>query len=111
MRKNIANYFQQTTADEGYLKANTVRTRKAQGITLMRPINSKAVEAANQKIICDEAINRVSSPIFLPDSKISGRSIGLVRQKKVNGTLLNDSPKQKAGKNPLQPESPTLPPR
>ena len=50
-RKNVANYLQQTTANEGYLVAKTVRIGKEQLIALPPAINPNAADANNQKII------------------------------------------------------------
>ena len=56
MRKNIANYLQQTAADEGYIIAKMVRTGKACMIPLPPPMDENGADANNQKIIRKEAI-------------------------------------------------------
>ena len=49
----MANYLQWTRADEGYLVAKTVRTRKAQVIALSVPVDANAPDAVDQRIIQD----------------------------------------------------------
>ena len=56
LRKNVASYLQQTTADKGYLIAKTVRTGKEQVIALPPPIDPNTEDADDQKIIQEEAI-------------------------------------------------------
>ena len=55
-RKNVANYLQRTAPDEGYLVAETVRTGRAQVIALLPPVDEMASNAADQKIIQEEAV-------------------------------------------------------
>ncbi len=59
-RKNVANYLQCTASDEGYLIAKTVRTRKEQTIPLPMPIDPNAAVAADQKIICNNAVKAIA---------------------------------------------------
>jgi hypothetical protein len=59
-RKNVANYIQQTAADEGYLVAGMVRMGKEQLITLPPPINQSVADAEDQKIIQEEAIRAIT---------------------------------------------------
>ena len=52
-RKNVANYLQRTSASEGYLVAQTVRTGKEQTIPLPATVDASAPNAADLKIIRD----------------------------------------------------------
>ena len=56
--------------------------------------------------------DRGSSPIFLPDSKISGGSIGLERQKRCIKPVpkIDQNQKPEKKQNPQPPPTPTLPP-
>ncbi len=47
----MANYIQQTAADEGYLVTKTVRTGKEQLIALPLPFDQSTADAEDQKII------------------------------------------------------------
>jgi len=53
-RKNVVIYLQRTLAAEEYLEAETVRTGKKQTINLPPPIDRKAPDADDQKIIRGE---------------------------------------------------------
>jgi hypothetical protein len=59
-RKNVANYLQQTAADEGYLVAETVRMGKEQLMVLPPAMDPNAADADNQKIIREEAIRAIA---------------------------------------------------
>jgi hypothetical protein len=59
-RKNVATYLQRTVVDEEYLVAKTVRTGKAQVITLPAPIDANAPDAVDQRIIREEAIRAIA---------------------------------------------------
>jgi hypothetical protein len=50
-RKNVANYLQRTSAYEGYLVAETVRSGREQIIELPPPNDASAADAEDQKII------------------------------------------------------------
>jgi hypothetical protein len=50
-QKNVANYLQRTSAAEGYLVAETVRTGKKQMIDLPPAIDESAPDAEDQKFI------------------------------------------------------------
>jgi hypothetical protein len=57
LRKNVANYLQHTTADEGYLVSKNVKTGKQQIIALPPLADATGTpDADNQKIIQEEAI-------------------------------------------------------
>ncbi len=55
-RKNVANYLQRTSAKEGYLVAETVRTGRAQIIELPPTVDPDAADVDDQKIIRAEVI-------------------------------------------------------
>jgi hypothetical protein len=59
-RKNVANYLQQTGADEGYQVTKTVRTGKQQIIALPPPVNANTLDAEDQKIIHKEGIRAIA---------------------------------------------------
>jgi hypothetical protein len=54
LQKNVAKYIQHTLAMEGYLVAETIHTRKKQTINLPPPIDERAPNADDQKIIRGE---------------------------------------------------------
>ncbi len=60
LQKNIANYLQRTSAAEGYLVAETIRTKKKQTIDLPPPIDKSAPDADNQKIIQGEEVKTIA---------------------------------------------------
>ena len=59
-RKNVANYLQRTSASEGYLVAETVRTGKHQTIELPPAIDPDASDAEDQKIIRGEEVKTIA---------------------------------------------------
>jgi hypothetical protein len=59
-RKNVANYIQQTVADEGYLIAEMARMGEKQLITLPPPIDQSTADAKDQKIIQEKAIRAIA---------------------------------------------------
>ena len=59
-RKNVANYLQRTSASEGYLVAETVRTGKHQIIELPPAIDPNASDAEDQKIIRAEEVKTIA---------------------------------------------------
>jgi hypothetical protein len=59
-RKNVANYLQMTVADNNYLIAKPVRTRKVQIIVLSTPVDVNALDAVDQRIIQEEAIRAIT---------------------------------------------------
>ena len=59
-RKNVANYLQRTSANEGYLVAETVRTGRAQIIELPPAVDPNAADADNQKIIRAEEVKMIA---------------------------------------------------
>jgi hypothetical protein len=59
-RKNVANYLQRTAPDKGYLVAETVSTGRAQVILLPPPVDDTASNAAEQKIIREEAVGAIA---------------------------------------------------
>ena len=67
-RKNVANYLQRTAPDEGYLVAETVRTGRAQVIALLPPVDDMASDAADQKIIREEAVRAIAKQKVKLDS-------------------------------------------
>ena len=59
-RKNVANYLQRTSASEGYLVAETVRTGREQTIPLPAAVDANAPDAADLKIIRDEEVKTIA---------------------------------------------------
>ena len=59
-RKNVANYLQRTSASEGYLVAETMRTGKHQIIELPPAIDPNASDAEDQKIIRAEEVKTIA---------------------------------------------------
>jgi hypothetical protein len=51
LREEVANYLQRTSAEEGYLVAETVQTRKQQLIPLPPPIDLNVEDKADMEII------------------------------------------------------------
>jgi hypothetical protein len=60
LRKNVANYLQRTSASEGYLVAETVRTGREQTIPLPAAVDASAPDAADLKIIRDEEVKTIA---------------------------------------------------
>jgi hypothetical protein len=60
-RKNIGNFLQPMASDKGYLVAKTVQMGKEQTIALPAPIDQNAVDAADQKIIHNEAVRAIAN--------------------------------------------------
>ena len=58
--KNMANYLQCTSASEGYLVAETVRTGREQTIPLPAAVDANAPNAADLKIIRDEEVKTIA---------------------------------------------------
>jgi hypothetical protein len=58
--KNVANYLQHTSASEGYLVTEMVRTRREQTIALPAAVDTKAPDAADLKIIRDKEVNTIA---------------------------------------------------
>jgi hypothetical protein len=58
-REEVANYLQCTSAEEGYLVAETVRTRKQQLIPLPPPIDSNVEDKADLEIIWAEDVETI----------------------------------------------------
>jgi hypothetical protein len=59
-RKNVANYLQRTSAAEGYLVTETVRTVKRQIIELPPAVDPNAPDVNNQNIIRVEKVKSVA---------------------------------------------------
>ncbi len=59
-RKNVENYLQRTSATEGYLVAETVRTGREQTIPLPAMVDASAPDAADLKIIRDEEVKTIA---------------------------------------------------
>ena len=59
-RKNVANYLQRTTASEGYLVAETVRTGREQTIPLPAVVDANTPDAADLKIIRDKKVKMIA---------------------------------------------------
>ena len=59
-RKNVSNYLQRTSAYEGYLVAETVRTSKKQIIELPPAVDESTADAEDQKIIRAEEVKTVA---------------------------------------------------
>ena len=60
LRKNVANYLQRTSASEGYLVAEMVRTGREQIIELPTPVDPNASDAEDQKIIRAEEVKTIA---------------------------------------------------
>ena len=60
LQKNIANYFQWSSAAEGYLVAETVRTGKKQMIELPASVDENAPDKDDLNIIRNEEIKSVA---------------------------------------------------
>ena len=58
--KNMANYLQCTSASEGYLVAETVRTGREQTIPLPAAVDANALDAADLKTIRDEEVKTIA---------------------------------------------------
>jgi len=72
-RKNVANYLQRTSASEGYLVAETVRTGREQTIPLPAAVDANAPDAADLKIIRDEEVKTIAKKrLKLQDSLKKG---------------------------------------
>ena len=72
-RKNVANYLQRTSASEGYLVAETVRTGREQTIPLPAAVDASAPDAADLKIIRDEEVKTIAKRrLKLQDSPKKG---------------------------------------
>jgi hypothetical protein len=59
-RKNVANYLQRTSACEGYLVAETVRTGREQIIPLPPAVDVNAPDAADLNIIRTEEVKTIA---------------------------------------------------
>ena len=59
-RKNVANYLQRTSANEGYLLAKTVRTGREQIIKLPPAINPNVANSNNQRIIRAKEVKTIA---------------------------------------------------
>jgi hypothetical protein len=59
-RKNVANYLQRTSANEGYLVAETVRTGREQIIELPAAVDLNAADADDQRIIRGEEVKTIA---------------------------------------------------
>ena len=59
-QKNVANYLQRTSANEGYLVAETVRTGRQQIIELPPAVNPNDANADNQRIIRAEEVKTIA---------------------------------------------------
>jgi hypothetical protein len=59
-RKNVVNYLQRTSANEGYLVAETVRTGRAQIIELPPAVDPNAADADDQRIIRAEEVKTIA---------------------------------------------------
>ena len=60
LRKNVANYLQRTSANEGYLVAETVRMGREQIIKLPPAVDPNATNADDQKIIRAEEVKTIA---------------------------------------------------
>ncbi len=58
-KKNVANYLQRSSAAEGYLVAETVRTGQKQMIKLPAPVDKNAPDKDNLNIIRNKKIKAV----------------------------------------------------
>ena len=59
-RKEIANYMQRTSTDEGYLVAETICTGKEQTIPLPPPVNQNAADKEDLEIIRSEDLKTIA---------------------------------------------------
>jgi hypothetical protein len=59
-REEVANYLQRTSAEEGYLVAETVQTGKQQLIPLPPPINPNVEDKADLDIIRAEDVKTIA---------------------------------------------------
>ena len=59
-RNNVANFLQHMAINEGYLVAESIRTRKQQMIELPPPVDKADPDAANLKIVCTEEVKSVA---------------------------------------------------
>ena len=59
-RKKVANYLQRNVVAEGYLVAETVRTRKQQTIELPPAVDPNAADKADLEIIWAEDVKSVA---------------------------------------------------
>ncbi len=59
-REEVANYLQRTSAKEGYLVAETVRTRKQQIIPLPAPVDPSAEDKADLEIIRTKDVKKIA---------------------------------------------------
>ncbi len=59
-RKNVANYLQRTSANEGYLVAETVRTGREQIIQFPATVDLNAADADDQRIIRGEEVKTIA---------------------------------------------------
>ncbi len=59
-REEVANYLQRTSAEEGYLVAETVQTGKQQLIPLPPPINPNVEDKADLEIIQAEDVKTIA---------------------------------------------------
>jgi hypothetical protein len=59
-RKEIANYVQRTSMDEGYLVVETIRTGKEQMILLPPPIEQNAADKADLEIIRSKDVKTIA---------------------------------------------------
>jgi hypothetical protein len=59
-QKNMANYLQRTLAYEGYLVAKTVRSGREQIIKLLPPIDARAADTEDQKIIQAKEVKTIA---------------------------------------------------
>ncbi len=59
LRKNVANYLQRTSAMEGYLVVETVRTSKKRIIELPFAMDPKMADGDDQNIIRAEEVSQL----------------------------------------------------
>ena len=59
-RKNVANYLQRTSANEGYLVAEMARTGRQQIIELPPAVDPNGSDADNQRIIRAEEVKTIA---------------------------------------------------
>ena len=59
-RKNVANYLQRTSASEGYLVAETVRSGKERTIVLADAVDPNTPNAADLTIIRAEKVKTIA---------------------------------------------------
>ncbi len=60
LREEVANYLHRTSAEEGYLVAETVQTRKQQLIPLPPPIDPNVEDKADLEIIRAKDIKTIT---------------------------------------------------